>query len=59
MPQFSASTERRALSAILSENEVARIARQADEVDGVFDETIDLVPLGALVVLSERKRAAA
>jgi hypothetical protein len=58
MPHFSVSTERRALSTILSETDVARIARQADEVDAVFDETIDLLPLGALVVLSERKRAA-
>lgn len=58
MPHFSASTERRALSTILSEIDVARIARQADEVDAVFDETIDLLPLGALVMLSRRKRAA-
>lgn len=56
MPHLAASTDRRAM--ILSENDVARSVRQAEEVDAVLGETIDLLPLDTLVMLSERSRAA-
>lgn len=56
MPHLAASTDRRAM--ILSDADVARSARQAEEVDAVFGETLDLLPLDSLVMLSERSRAA-
>ncbi|HEV8016680.1 MAG TPA: hypothetical protein VGP48_14170 [Stellaceae bacterium] len=58
MPHFVASAERRPLALLLSESDVARTVRAAEEFDALLGETIDLLPLGALVRLTERSRAA-
>jgi hypothetical protein len=58
MPYLAASTERRAFFSILSDADIARVARQAEEVDILFGEIIDLLPLDTLVSLTERRRAA-
>jgi hypothetical protein len=58
MPYLAASTDRRAISAMLSDADVARTARQAEEVDVSFGEAADLLPLDILVMLTERRRAA-
>jgi hypothetical protein len=43
---------------ILSDADIERIARQAEEFDAVFGASIDPLPLGSLVRLSEHSRAA-
>jgi hypothetical protein len=58
MPYLAASTERRAFFPILSDADLARMTRQAEEVDALLGETIDLLPLDTLVSLTERRRAA-
>jgi hypothetical protein len=58
MPHLATSTDRRPMLILLSDTDLARSTRQIDEVDAVLGETVDLLPLGALVRLSERSRAA-
>ncbi len=58
MPHLAASSERRSISAFLSTADIARIAIQAEELDAVFGEAVDLLPLDAFVARSERRRAA-
>jgi hypothetical protein len=58
MPQLVTSTGGRSMIAILSKADIERIAREAEEFDALLGETIDLLPLGSLVRLSERSRAA-
>jgi hypothetical protein len=58
MPHIVASTDRRPMATLLSQADVARTIREAEDFDALFGETIDLLPLGALLRLSERSRAA-
>ncbi|HLI21662.1 MAG TPA: hypothetical protein VKV32_11120 [Stellaceae bacterium] len=58
MPQLSVSTERRSTIAFLSNADIERIAREADEFDAAYGEPMDLLPLGSFVRLTERSRAA-
>lgn len=58
MPYLLSTTERRPNDFLLSETEIALCARRAEDVDALFGETIDLLPLSTLVALTERARAA-
>jgi hypothetical protein len=58
MPHIVASAEQRPTVLLLSESDVARTIREAEDFDSMLGETIDLLPLGALVRLTERSRAA-
>ena len=58
MPQLSFSTGQRSSIALLSDADIERAARDAEEFDAAYGEQIDLLPLGSLVRLTERSRAA-
>ena len=58
MPHLATSTGRRPSILLLSDADIERIAREAAEFDAAYGETIDLLPLGSLVRLTERSRAA-
>ena len=58
MPYLAAATDRRAISVILSDADLARAARQVEEIDAIYGENVDLLPLDTLVALTERRRAA-
>jgi hypothetical protein len=58
MPHLAASTGRRSTIILLSDSDIERIARDAEEFDAAYGETIDLLPVGSLVRLTERSRAA-
>jgi hypothetical protein len=58
MPQLATSTGRRPAIVLLSDTDIERIARQAEEFDAAFGETIDLLPLGSLQRITECSRAA-
>ena len=58
MPHLATSTVRRSTITLLSDADVERMARDAQEFDAAYGETIDLLPLGSLVRLTERSRAA-
>jgi hypothetical protein len=58
MPQLATSTGRRPAIVLLSDADIERTARQAEEFDASFGETIDLLPLGSLQRITECSRAA-
>jgi hypothetical protein len=58
MPHLATSTGRRPAILLLSDTDIERIARDAEEFDAAYGETIDLLPVGSLVRLTERSRAA-
>jgi hypothetical protein len=58
MPHLATSAVRRSMIILLSDAEIAQIARMAEEIDAADGETLDLLPLGALLRLTERSRAA-
>lgn len=58
MTYLVTSTDRRRTAVTLAAAEIAQIAHQAQEFDAAFGETLDSLPLGALIQLSERPRAA-
>ena len=58
MPQLSVSTGRRSSIPLLSDADIERVARDAEEFDAAYGAQIDLLPLGSLVRLTERSRAA-
>ncbi|HEY1502794.1 MAG TPA: hypothetical protein VGF92_00775 [Stellaceae bacterium] len=61
MPHILSTAARRSSDTVtLSKTEIARGQRQADDVEALFGEieTIDLLPLSALVALTEQARAA-
>ena len=58
MPRLLPATERRPSLVLLSETDLALGEREAEDVDVLFGETVDLLPLSTLVALTERARAA-
>ena len=58
MPQFSIATGHRSMVAFLSNADIERSARDAEDFDAACGETVDLLPLGVLVRVTERSSAA-
>jgi hypothetical protein len=59
MPYLVPSTERRPTVLVLSQRDIVRSAREVDDLDVLCGgETVDLLPLGQLIGLTERARAA-
>lgn len=58
MRHLFSATERRQSLDLLSETDLVLSERVAEDVDVLFGETIDLLPLSTLIALTERARAA-
>lgn len=58
MPHIIASAGRRPIVRLLSASDLACAVREAEDIDAPLDESVDLLPLGALIRLTERSRAA-